>query len=399
MTTRCWASRIAWPCVLGGLAVLVAGAAAAGEPRNPGRPAPPVPPFFPARVLWQVALGAPASPPAVHDGTQLYVALRTGTVTAWTLDAGLPRWTARLDARGPLATDGARLFVPVDQAIEALAPSDGTALWRTPVPDARVIALAAAANLVVAVLEDGVVQALRPDTGARQWRHALEGPSRAAPVAAGDALFLARTAGEVRAVRASDGELLWTTVVDGDVRGFAAREGRLYFGTTAKAFYCLNATSGKIEWRWRVGAVVVGAPIVDEHHVYLVALDNQVRALDRISGAQRWRKPLAARPIGSPVPTGNGVATAVLAPELAGVAARDGATQGRHPLERELASPPLVVDRPYARGGEVLVLLLSDGLVLALQRRVEPPVVPLAALPGLPVSLTPPPAPAAAPPP
>lgn len=352
-----------------------------------------MPPFFPARVLWQVALGAPALPPAVHDGTSLYVALRTGAVTAWALDGGAARWATRVDVRGPLATDGARIFVPVDQAIEALMPNDGTTVWRTPVAEGRVIAQAPAASLLVSVFESGVVQALRADTGERLWRATLESPSRATPLAVGDTLLLARTAGEVKALRVSDGQSLWTAAVDGDIAGFAARDGRLYFGTTGKAFYCLDLATGRIEWRWRVGAVVMGSPAVDARHVYFVALDNQVRALDRVSGTQRWRKPLTARPIGGPVTIGNGVSTPVLAAELGGVSLREGASQGRHPLDRELASSPLVVDRPYARGGELVVLVLSDGLMVALQRRVEPPMLPLATLPGVPVALTPPPTP------
>ncbi len=371
--------------------LLVASPPALAQAVRTGRGPVPPPPFFPARALWQVALGAPALPPAIHDGTQLYVTLRTGTVTAWELDGGVARWTARLDAQGPLATDGSRVFVPVEGALEALAPADGTVLWRRPLPEGRVVGLAVTPELLLAVLDTGAVHALRADTGEPRWERSIDGLGQAAPLIAGQATFLARSNGEVLALRIADGRPLWSASVDGQVTGFAARDGRLYFGTTAKAFYSVEADTGRIAWRWRVGAVVKGAPFVDDRHVYFVALDNQIRALDRLNGAQRWRKPLAARPLGSPVPAGTGLATAVLAPELAGVSARDGVSQGRHPLDRELAAPPLVVDRPFTRGGEILVVLLSDGLVVALQRRVEPPFVPLSALPGLPVPLTPPP--------
>jgi outer membrane protein assembly factor BamB len=368
-------------------------ATAAPAPRKDSVP----PPFFPVRLLWEAPLGAPATPPVVVAAGRVFVALRTGTVAALAVDTGETLWTARLEPRGPMIADGERLLVPIEGAIEAVDPTTGSALWRAPVGNDPVLALMSTSGWVFALLESGTLEARRADTGARVWQQALGVPARAAPVVLADSIFVATRDGTIVALGVTDGVPRWRTRADGEAAGLVARDDRLYFGTGAKFFYCLTADDGRIEWRWRIGAGIVGAPALDDRHVYLVALDNQIRALDRRSGAQRWRKPLIARPIGAPVRVDGGIVPAVLASELRGLEPRDGGNQGRYPTDREVGVP-VGVDRPYAQGGDLVIVPLSDGTTLALQARIEPAILPLTVLPGSAVPLTPAAAPAGLPP-
>lgn len=391
-TTSGW-GRCSWErCLLGWIALLsIAAATSAAEAQTPRPPAPGRPPApFPIQRLWQTALGTPVASPPALDGQRWFALLRTGSVVAVDVNTGALLWTARVDGRGGVATDGLRVVVPTDGAVEALDPATGAPLWRRPVGGSPVLSITAAGGWVIAVLEPGSVRALRADTGEQVWEAPLADPSAVVPRLAGDLLFVASRVGDVHALRVTDGSQAWVTRVEGEPAGFAEREDRLYFGTRGKRFYCLNARRGDIEWRWRIGAEIVGAPLIDDRHVYLVAFDNLIRALDRRNGAQRWRKPLTARPLGTPVLVGGVIVPPCLAPDLQGFASSDGATQGRYAAERELAAAPLLAARPYTLGGEILLILLGDGSVSALQRRVEPPVAPLTALPGVPVPLTPP---------
>jgi outer membrane protein assembly factor BamB len=334
---------------------------------------------------------APAAAP-VSDSTHVFTSLRTGTINAGVLGNPEVLWRHTVDDLGPVAADGQHVYAAMQGAVEAVAASSGEPVWRALVAG-RPSALVATAGWVIAFLESGTVEALHADTGERVWQRPIGPTLPGNAVVAGDRVFVATAAGDVAALRVLDGLPVWTTKIAGTGTGLTALGDRLYVGAD-KFFFALDAETGRIEWRWRIGAAVIGPPAVDERHVYVTALDNQIRALDRRSGAQRWRQALPARPVAGPVVVDGAVLAPCLAPEVLALRARDGSVLGRYATDRDLAVRPIVLARPYALGGSLVVVILSNGSTLALQRRIEPPVAPLAVLPGVALSV---PVPAAAP--
>jgi hypothetical protein len=65
------------------------------------------------------------------------------------------------------------------------------------------------------------------------------------------------------------------------------------------------ARDGRVDWRWRTGADVIGKPIADERYVYFVALDNVLRAMNLVTGGQQWMRPLPIRPVFGAVKAGS----------------------------------------------------------------------------------------------
>jgi hypothetical protein len=63
----------------------------------------------------------------------------------------------------------------------------------------------------------------------------------------------------------------------------------------------LTASKGAVDWRWRLGARVIGAPVTDGERVFVVAVDNVVRGLSRGSGNQRWKYALTTRALAGPL--------------------------------------------------------------------------------------------------
>lgn len=348
-----------------------------------------IPSFFPVRVLWGAASGVAPEVPPVVDASQLYLALRSGRIVALSMDRVAFVWNVPLDATGPLAIEGGRLFVPTGGAVEALDTATGSSVWRKPIAEGTVAGLLATAGWVFLSYESGDIFALRADSGEQVWTRALGTRLSAPPVVVEDRVFAGTEDGVVHELDVRTGDTRWVVNVDGAPTGLGVRGDRLYFGTTSKQFYCLRASDGFVEWRWRIGATIVGEPGFDDRHVFLAALDNQVRALDQRSGAQRWRKPLPARPVGGPLVLGPSVIVPLLALEVRVFAAKDGASQGRYAIDAELNTSPAIVARPLTRGGDVLAMVLSDGSALGLQRRVEPPLAGLGVLPGVAVPLMP----------
>ena len=80
--------------------------------------------------------------------------------------------------------------------------------------------------------------------------------------------------------------------------------------------YALDAADGRVHWRWRTGADVVGVPVVDERNIYFVSLDNVLRALSRRTGVQQWARLLPLRPTRGPLKVDPTIIVSGVAPAL-----------------------------------------------------------------------------------
>ena len=141
-----------------------------------------------------------------------------------------------------------------------------------------------------------------------------------------------------------------------------------------------------------MGGGIVGEPVLDGRHVYFVALDNVLRALDRWNGSQRWKQGLSLRPTGPPLLAASILYVAGVAAELQAFRADTGAPAGRFEAPAELAAPPQLIP-PTSDLLSAMVLMTRVGDLQVLRRRLEPAVVPLDYPLGVPVPLEPPPAP------
>ena len=118
------------------------------------------------------------------------------------------------------------------------------------------------------------------------------------------------------ALRVATGDPVWERRLGGAPTGLLATDDRLYAGSTDNFFYALDSRDGRVAWRWRTGADLVGIPVVDERHVYFVSLDNALRALSRKSGVQRWLRLLPLRPTRGPLEVGGTLIVSGIAPML-----------------------------------------------------------------------------------
>ena len=150
----------------------------------------------------------------------------------------------------------------------------------------------------------------------------------------------------------------------------------LFVGSTDNFFYRLAFDDGSIEWRWRAGGDVIGAPRVDAERVYFVALDNVVRALDRRSGVQRWRRPLPLRPTDGPALVESALLVAGISPDVQLFHPDSGESAGVYRAPAELAARPFLVPGLPATGPR-LVVVTADGGVLGLAAGRGPALTPL----------------------
>ena len=341
-----------------------------------------------------MALGAPPAAPAALDETVAFVPLRNGRLVSIDLSTGRIRWSVEgTVTSAPAAGDGL-VFLPQTDGLTALA-ADGTTRWRLPLAAGFATPLLWRAGWLVAAASNGDVLCLRAIDGHVVWRSHVTSPVRARPALTADRVYLSLDDGRIVALDLATGSVVWERTLGGTPGPVLALDDRIFVGSADKFFYCLAAKDGKRKWRWRMGAGIVGEPVIDAHQVYFVALDNVLRALHRWNGSQRWKQGLPLRPSGAPLLVGSTLYVAGVAAELHAYRADTGADAGKFEAPAELASPPQLAREPLDPLNllSAAVLLTRAGDLLVLRRRIEPAIVPIDHTFGVPVPLVPPPAP------
>ncbi len=355
--------------------VLLAALAVAGVVASAQEPPAPSP-ILPLEPAWSTDLGGSPSYPPAYGPDAAYVVLRDGTVASVALDDGRILWCVGQPADwAPAAADGL-VVVAYDRRLFALAASDGAIAW-TFAADAPVSAPPVwRSGWLVAGLESGDVVALRAADGLELWRRRFGAVLRTRPSIAGQRLYLPLEDGRITVLQLASGDPVWTRSIGGRPREVLALDA-LFVGSTDNFFYRLALDDGAVEWRWRTGGDIVGAPRIDAERVFFVAADNVVRALDRRSGVQRWREPLPLRPTEGPALVGRALAVAGVSPEVRFFDPRSGASAGIYRAPGELAARPFLVPGLPASGTR-LVVLTADGRIAGLAAGYGPPRASLA---------------------
>ena len=323
---------------------------------------------FPLQSSWSVTLASSPSFRPAYDRLRAYVALRNGQLSAIDLADGQIAWSVAVaTSEAPAAGDGL-VFVGADGMIEGRSTDDGQVRWRVPVEGRLSAPLLWDTGWLLAGTDQGEVLAMRATDGEILWRRSLGSVMRNVPAPADDRLYLSLEDGRLMALALQTGEPVWTRRLREPSNEILALDDRLFLGSEDNYFYCLALKDGAVRWRWRTGADIVGAPVVDLSRVYFVSLDNVVRALDRGNGALKWQRPMPIRPSSGPLRIGDTLLVPGIAAELRAYQTRDGVPAGEFAAKSpqgealQFAAPPSVVEAPTTS----IIILTRDGLLQAL---------------------------------
>jgi outer membrane protein assembly factor BamB len=280
------------------------------------------------------------------------------------------------------------LFVTTANEIRALAADTGEVKWRFesgPVDAAPVWR----DGWLIAGIESGEILAIRATDGQLVWRRTA-GRLSAAPAVDGDRVVLPLVEGRVALADLATGEERWSRRLGGSPGRVLVDGDRVFVGAQDNFFYCLDARSGGVSWRWRTAADVVGLAAVDTERVYFVSYDNVLRALDRFHGSQRWRQALPMRALDGPVLMEDRVLVSGLSAQVVLFDKRSGSPAGQWTAWAELGAPIARVSGEIAMQSDVSLVAIAGAISgewaavgVGLSR--EPPLVPLSAVPGTPL--------------
>jgi len=339
---------------------------------------------LPLALRWTIDVGAPpvsgAAP--VSDDHLVYLALRTGQIAAYDLSDGRERWRKDIKVAHPLAVDGELLFAATDDTVMALRANDGALVWEADV--VTTAPLFARDGWLIAI-STGNVLAFRAADGGRVWQRDI-GATTVRPGVGEDTLFVALDDARIVALKLANGEQVWEKSLGGATETPFVTNGRVYAGASDRYLYCLDASRGEILWQQRLGGAPRGTASADASRIFIVTLDNLVRAYDLRSGNQRWQHGVNHRPMTGTATLGGIVLVGSAASaEIWAWVAHTGKPAGAIITPAEPAVPPTFVDR----GAEgALVFVVSGGLanqwkLTLLATAGDPPLKPLSGLPGL----------------
>jgi outer membrane protein assembly factor BamB len=339
--------------------------------------------LFPVRAFWSLALNATLAAPVGFAGTRGYLPMDGNRLAAYDLSSGELLWIAPVESRSQPVAGDSLIFILEPEGLTARHDGDGSIAWQLPFTETLRVPLLWDTGWLIAATTTGSVLALRATDGHLLWRYEPGVPVHARPSFEGDRLYVPLDDSRLVALRADTGEPVWERHLGGAPNEILAVGNRVYVGSNDNFFDCVRAADGVVDWRWRTGGDVLGQPIVDEHKVYFVSMDNVVRGLDRNSGAQRWKRALPLRPTRGLVRAGDALLVTGASPKLSAFYLKDGTPAGDIAAAGELAASPYVTQS----GALPLVTLITHDIVKgivvsAVVRSIEPVTSPVAPLPN-----------------
>ncbi len=173
-------------------------------------------------------------------------------------------WTAPVHTTVEPVVGNGLVFVVEPDFLVALRVEDGVVAWKVPFAETLAVPPAFAGEWLVAATTTGDIAAHRASEGALVWRQHLNAPAHARPEIVGTRIFVPTSDAHVIALNSNSGVPLWDRRLGKPGNEILATDERLYLGSEDRYFYCLNAMTGVVEWRWTTGANVIGRPVVDE---------------------------------------------------------------------------------------------------------------------------------------
>lgn len=353
-------------------------ALAATPSRDSGPPA-----FVPTRLVWTLALNSQLSVPPAYDETRVFFSLEHDRLVAYDIVPGKQLWLVESRPILQPAAGGDLVYIAEAARLVALNARDGASVWELPTPEPLVLPPVWDNGWIIAISGRGTVRALRAGDGHVVWTRDLGVAPHARPALAADRVYFPAADGRIIALRITDGSPVWERRIGGQPNDILALDERLYAGSTDNYFYCLLTKDGRIDWRWRTGADVIGAPVSDGRHVYFVSLDNLLRSMNAVSGGQQWLRALPLRPTAGPQLAGSTLVVVGQSAVIRTYSSKEGAAAPDLSAGDEIAAPPHVL-RDAARGLPMVLFVtkhIAKGAAAALHIRSTDPAATNAIVP------------------
>jgi len=206
-------------------------------------------------------------------------------------------------------------------------------------------------NTVYAARQSGQVYRFETHSNKPAWRRDLGVSLRGTPGVSRTHVYVGDKGRKLHALNQKDGSMVWsfgTPAAESEPRAYQyfstaveanipslSESGRVYVGAASGYLYCLNASNGKLIWKYKLSDWIRSKPVVLGDTVYVATLDAKLFAL-RDTGAsatELWQTPLGEHGFTADlVGNANGILASGMDLVLYSVSPNTGALQWRHSL-------------------------------------------------------------------
>jgi outer membrane protein assembly factor BamB len=175
--------------------------------------------------------------------------------------------------------------------IRAYLASSGAILWEVEFKNGTIATIPTVADDVVVIgfLDNPKITALSVDDGKILWNFTMDSSIISTPAYSSGYFYFGSVNGTIYAV-SKDGEELWHVKLGSTVETTpAVAFGKVFVGADDGNLYALNATSGKVLWKYSTGGPIMASPIVSINGiVYVGSTDGYIYALYAETGDLVW---------------------------------------------------------------------------------------------------------------
>lgn len=183
--------------------------------------------------------------------------------------------SARLRSPGSAACDGNVVFRGfIDKYVDAIDAVSGKQIWQLDVHDAIWGSLAVAEGRLYACSGPGTVCGINAKDGKLLWRveiapdpgglESLQFSTYRCAAVHEKSVYCSSHEGKVTCLSGESGQAIWTTQLEGRIAGCspALAEGKVSIGTLENFVYSLDAKTGNIHWKKKLGGQITSSPVV-----------------------------------------------------------------------------------------------------------------------------------------
>jgi eukaryotic-like serine/threonine-protein kinase len=161
---------------------------------------------------------------------------------------------------------------------------------------------------------DGHLYAVDLAAGTQKWKFKTDARVVSSPAVEGGVVYFGSYDGMFYAVDGTSGQMKWKFATPGE-RRFAAKHshgslpkgetmpdpfdcylsspvvfgGNVYFGSGDGNIYALDASSGKVNWKFQTGDVVHASPAIADGTLFVGSWDSYFYAIDAATGKEKWK--------------------------------------------------------------------------------------------------------------
>lgn len=151
--------------------------------------------------------------------------------------------------------------------------------------------------LLSAAMMTGIAGCLSSDSSTvEQWQFQTDKRIFSTPAVVNNTVYFGSSDKYVYAVNATDGTELWRFQTHGRVVSSpTVLDGTVYLGSEDNHVYALDANDGTAQWRFRSEGAIGSSPAVTDGTVYVGCwcqspdVDGMIHALDPDAGSEKWR--------------------------------------------------------------------------------------------------------------